>query len=184
MSSHSPPWYVDQPISDTPAEHVSTRCLACDGTGQVVVWRLNWKRQRSDEVTEKYSISVESEEAGYERMQELTDEDVDAQVISGVRSCNCKTSPNQSLASPAAAAPGSPVRGKHPYTSTACGHGLHDRCRLSCKFCASPCMCQCHRTAKPATERTLRLEPSPAACIQTQGEVEPDWKTRASGRDE
>jgi hypothetical protein len=31
-----------------------------------------------------------------------------------------------------------------PYTSTACTHGLHDRCRKSCKFCASPCMCSCH----------------------------------------
>jgi hypothetical protein len=33
---------------------------------------------------------------------------------------------------------------KHPYTSTACQHALHDRCRKSCKFCASPCMCSCH----------------------------------------
>jgi hypothetical protein len=37
------------------------------------------------------------------------------------------------------------VRGKHPYTSTACQHAVHDRCRLSCKFCFSPCMCECHR---------------------------------------
>jgi hypothetical protein len=35
-------------------------------------------------------------------------------------------------------------RGLHPYTSTACMHGLHARCRLSCKFCGAPCMCECH----------------------------------------
>lgn len=37
---------------------------------------------------------------------------------------------------------------RHPYQSTACTHGLHDRCRKTCKFCSAPCMCECHR--KPA----------------------------------
>lgn len=32
----------------------------------------------------------------------------------------------------------------HPYTSTACQHALHSRCRQSCKFCAARCMCACH----------------------------------------
>lgn len=34
---------------------------------------------------------------------------------------------------------------RHGYLSTACAHGLHDRCRLRCKFCAEPCLCLCHR---------------------------------------
>jgi len=32
----------------------------------------------------------------------------------------------------------------HIYTSTACYHGLHDECRLSCKWCREPCCCMCH----------------------------------------
>jgi hypothetical protein len=32
----------------------------------------------------------------------------------------------------------------HEYLSTACYHGLHDRCRQTCKFCEAKCMCQCH----------------------------------------
>lgn len=32
----------------------------------------------------------------------------------------------------------------HVYVSTACHHGLHDRCRQSCKFCAVACACPCH----------------------------------------
>ncbi len=35
---------------------------------------------------------------------------------------------------------------KHVYVSTACQHGLHDRCRQQCKFCETPCLCDCHRT--------------------------------------
>jgi hypothetical protein len=41
----------------------------------------------------------------------------------------------------------------HDYLSTACGHAqepgqelLHERCRLVCKFCESPCRCACHQT--------------------------------------
>lgn len=32
----------------------------------------------------------------------------------------------------------------HFYLSTACFHDLHDRCRVTCKFCAAPCSCDCH----------------------------------------
>lgn len=32
----------------------------------------------------------------------------------------------------------------HVYVSTACQHDLHNRCRLICKFCATPCLCKCH----------------------------------------
>lgn len=32
----------------------------------------------------------------------------------------------------------------HEYLSTACYHGFHDRCRLTCKFCSTPCRCVCH----------------------------------------
>ena len=31
----------------------------------------------------------------------------------------------------------------HSYTSTACFHGLHDRCRRTCKFCGVGCNCSC-----------------------------------------
>lgn len=33
------------------------------------------------------------------------------------------------------------------YISTACYHGLHDRCRQSCKFCSTPCQCSCGHKA-------------------------------------
>ena len=33
---------------------------------------------------------------------------------------------------------------EHEYVSTACQHDLHDRCRLTCKFCSAPCRCACH----------------------------------------
>lgn len=32
----------------------------------------------------------------------------------------------------------------HDYTSTACFHGAHDKCRLICKFCTARCACICH----------------------------------------
>ncbi|WP_280391490.1 hypothetical protein [Nocardia wallacei] len=38
----------------------------------------------------------------------------------------------------------------HDYLSTACLHELHDRCRLTCKWCPSTCRCACHAT--PTTE--------------------------------
>ena len=31
---------------------------------------------------------------------------------------------------------------KHHYVSTACAHGLHSRCRSTCKFCATACECK------------------------------------------
>lgn len=31
------------------------------------------------------------------------------------------------------------------YTSTYCQHGLHDRCRLTCKTCNAGCRCDCHK---------------------------------------
>lgn len=33
---------------------------------------------------------------------------------------------------------------EHPYTSTYCLHGVHERCRLNCKLCNAPCRCDCH----------------------------------------
>ncbi len=35
----------------------------------------------------------------------------------------------------------------HDYVSTACLHRLHDKCRLTCKYCKSACLCACHRWA-------------------------------------
>lgn len=37
---------------------------------------------------------------------------------------------------------------KHFYISTYCLHELHDDCRLNCKTCEEPCMCDCHFTEK------------------------------------
>jgi hypothetical protein len=33
---------------------------------------------------------------------------------------------------------------EHLYTSTACQHGRHNRCRRQCKFCDARCLCPCH----------------------------------------
>lgn len=41
----------------------------------------------------------------------------------------------------------------HQYLSTACLHGLHDRCRKQCKFCTAECICACHRS-EVVTEET------------------------------
>lgn len=38
---------------------------------------------------------------------------------------------------------------EHWYLSTACHHLLHDKCRLTCKFCPEPCsscVCACHQS--------------------------------------
>lgn len=32
----------------------------------------------------------------------------------------------------------------HRYLSTYCVHGQHEMCRLSCKVCKAPCLCECH----------------------------------------
>lgn len=37
--------------------------------------------------------------------------------------------------------------GIHVYLSTACLHGLHDKCRETCKYCQAKCICSvagCH----------------------------------------
>lgn len=50
----------------------------------------------------------------------------------------------------AALASSSPAEG-HVYTSTACQHGLHDRCRRECKYCQAACNCPCgHTSSGPA----------------------------------
>ena len=33
---------------------------------------------------------------------------------------------------------------EHIYFSTWCLHKKHDKCKRSCKSCASPCTCVCH----------------------------------------
>lgn len=47
----------------------------------------------------------------------------------------------------------------HHYVSTACQHGLHARCRRSCKFCATPCDCGLCEHAEP----TAAAQPAPDA---------------------
>lgn len=39
---------------------------------------------------------------------------------------------------------------KHEYLSTACYHGLHERCRKECKFCGVKCNCPCHEMEQKA----------------------------------
>lgn len=34
------------------------------------------------------------------------------------------------------------------YFSTYCIHGLHDRCRLTCKHCDRSCRCDCHQEGR------------------------------------
>jgi len=41
---------------------------------------------------------------------------------------------------------GSPAA--HVYASTACRHGLHERCRESCKFCCAACCYGCHSSGR------------------------------------
>lgn len=40
----------------------------------------------------------------------------------------------------------------HHYKSTACVHGLHDACRLYCKWCNNFCNCNCHNETKTETD--------------------------------
>ena len=47
----------------------------------------------------------------------------------------------------AASMPASLEYEDHDYTSTACYHGQHDRCRQLCKFCLARCQCRCHHLA-------------------------------------
>ena len=52
---------------------------------------------------------------------------------------------------------------RHTYLSTGCRHGRHDYCQshtgrsrakapASCKFCAAPCICPCHRGSATVLE--------------------------------
>lgn len=42
----------------------------------------------------------------------------------------------------------------HHYVSTACQHGLHERCRRECKFCKAKCACECgHPKSTPPARR-------------------------------
>jgi hypothetical protein len=43
----------------------------------------------------------------------------------------------------------------HDYLSTACSHGLHDRCRRTCKFCRAPCRCGCHADSRELLVRNF-----------------------------
>lgn len=40
----------------------------------------------------------------------------------------------------------------HDYVSTACHHGLHEQCRLTCKFCPTDCGCPCHHVTHASAE--------------------------------
>lgn len=50
---------------------------------------------------------------------------------------------------------------KHRYVSTACLHGLHSRCRDTCKFCGEPCHCtalECHQNSFPIADESHDYE--------------------------
>lgn len=49
------------------------------------------------------------------------------------------------------------------YTSTACYHDIHKRCRRTCKFCDYECQCDCHEDENP--RNFLRFLDSP--CFDT-----------------
>jgi hypothetical protein len=42
----------------------------------------------------------------------------------------------------------------HAYLSTGCLHGLHDKCRVTCKYCPAKCRCICHTSPKDAPKDT------------------------------
>lgn len=42
---------------------------------------------------------------------------------------------------------------KHLYMSTACSHGRHTDCRVTCKFCREQCVCLCHIEDKPTDDQ-------------------------------
>jgi hypothetical protein len=49
-----------------------------------------------------------------------------------------------------------PVESGHIYLSTACLHGLHDKCREWCKYCGNKCVCmvpECHEWNRGRWER-------------------------------
>lgn len=77
----------------------------------------------------------------------------------------------------------------HVYTSTACQHGLHDRCRQNCKFCGTPCLCACGHVDTSAEFRITPEEAIEYATDEEIGEIprpnmppaqeHPDTETRA-----
>jgi hypothetical protein len=54
----------------------------------------------------------------------------------------------------------------HDYLSTACFHGLHERCRRHCKFCGVDCRCPCHVKAQPAAPGRSQGEASAPGASQ------------------
>jgi hypothetical protein len=54
----------------------------------------------------------------------------------------------------------------HDYLSTACFHGLHERCQRHCKFCGVDCRCTCHVKAQPAAPGRSQVEASAPGASQ------------------
>jgi hypothetical protein len=52
----------------------------------------------------------------------------------------------------------------HSYFSTACQHGRHGDCRLTCKWCDEPCRCACHEPDRDIGRNNIRgdVTPDPA----------------------
>lgn len=75
------------------------------------------------------------------------------------------------------------------YLSTACRHGEHGKCRITCKFCNTECVCACH--TKKVMENTVleskieRLKEEVRAgtddALATLKELEATLRTRAVG---
>lgn len=64
-----------------------------------------------------------------------------------------------------------PLTGRHAhaYQSTACAHFRHSDCRLTCKWCRTSCLCECHDFPVSAGEpkaqsRDLRTDDESCAC--------------------
>lgn len=55
----------------------------------------------------------------------------------------------------------------HAYTSTACHHGVHNRCRLRCKWCQVHCACTCHDAIEALIEQSSLGTPE-AKAIQAR----------------
>ena len=74
----------------------------------------------------------------------------------------------------------------HNYLSTACTHGIHGRCRFTCKFCHEVCVCQCHaeqaeasrKEVEEAFQRLNRVQPGDVGTktINTTYTGEQAWK--------
>jgi hypothetical protein len=62
--------------------------------------------------------------------------------------CDCGHDESVKIVEAALAATPQLPEATHIYRSTAYHHGLHARCRKSCKFCSVPCNCPCHKGAQ------------------------------------